>query len=160
MILPSVAPVARAGRLMDSGSMWNRTNVLSVTLVLGLAAGCAVADRVEPRTPVEPTILDGVYTEAQAMRGGQTFVDRCQSCHMISEFTGEAFMEEWEGLTVRELFDFVRYAMPALSHEGYGSDEYAEVLAFVLAMNGLPPGPVDLSTDRDVLALIRIETAN
>src|SRR3989442_1483772 len=67
------------------------------------------------------TVWDGVYSPAQAQRGEAAFVQACSNCHgrtlegadMTPALTGGAFMANWDGLTVGDLFDRIRISMPA-----------------------------------------------
>ena len=131
-----------------------------VALRLGLVGGLVLL-LLQAGTPAQDrssrTVWDGIYSARQAARGDATFDLRCGTCHEASSFAGEEFMEEWDAQTVGDLYDFVRYAMPADSHEGYGSQEYADVIAYMLRLNGLPPGDRDLLPEPEALQRIRIQ---
>ena len=89
-----------------------------VTLVaprLGQAAQGA-----PPHRPV--SVWDGVYTDAQAKRGGESYEYSCATCHSpdlegdaardVPALYGEEFVGGWSKQTVKELFDLVKKTMP------------------------------------------------
>lgn len=120
---------------------WSATAVLSALLAAGVAAAAE-----DPRS-----IVDRVYSVAQAERGEARFKVSCSSCHTPGSFAGGSFAERWNGQTMAEAFDFVSNAMPENDPGGLKKQEYADVLAFILSVNGypvgndeLPPDPVEL----------------
>src|SRR5918995_1622518 len=74
----------------------------------GLAAGLAQA----------PTsVLDGVYTAAQAARGEAAYLTHCIKCHEGleadgPELAGRAFIDRWREDRLESLFAFIRTTMP------------------------------------------------
>lgn len=121
------------------------------------AAGTAGA-----QTPVAPpdslarTTLSGVYSAAQASRGKDTYVMFCQSCHTLASHTGAAFMGSWKGKPLAALFQYIRYAMPKSEPGTLSDEEYAQVTAYLLLLNGMPDGSLDLPADSAALGAIRI----
>ena len=76
------------------------------------------------------------------------------------KLVGETFLANWSSQSVGELFDWVREAMPAEAPGTLSRDDTAAVIAYILQLNKMPPGKVELSTDRTALDRIRItETA-
>src|SRR5258708_13609568 len=59
------------------------------------------------------SVWDGVYTEEQAKRGEPIYHKECAACHgdlltggeSAPPLTGGAFLANWNGLTVGDLFD-------------------------------------------------------
>jgi hypothetical protein len=108
------------------------------------------------------TVWDGVYNEAQAKRGEATYVEACSNCHartlegadMTPALTGGAFMANWDGLTLGDLFDRIRISMPADRPGSLSRQEDADVVAFILRFNQFPAGKEELP--REVLALKQI----
>ncbi len=99
------------------------------------------------------SVLDGVYTEAQAAQGTQGYAQNCAACHGSSlggngeapALVGAEFISDWAGLTLGDLFDRIRTTMPQDNPGKLSRDTYAEVLAFLLKENGYPAGqkPLD-----------------
>jgi S-disulfanyl-L-cysteine oxidoreductase SoxD len=127
--------------------------VVASLLFLGtlLTAGGATSQPQDPKS-----ILDRIYSVAQAERGEMRFKVSCSSCHTPGEFAGGAFAERWSGQTMGEVFDFVSNAMPENDPGGLNPEEYASVLAFILRMNGYPVGSDDMPADKDALGKFAI----
>lgn len=102
------------------------------------------------------TTLGGVYSAAQASRGKETFAFSCLGCHTTASHTGPAFMGPWEGKPLAELFLYIRYSMPKSEPGTLSPEEYAQVTAYILQLNGMPDGPGELPADSAALSMIRI----
>jgi cytochrome c len=122
-----------------------RPSRILATSALALMLGSAGA---EART----SIWDGVYTDTQAERGRTLYMQNCGRCHgadlsgtyEIPPLIGR-FMPYWSGSTLDALFDYVSTAMP-LDHPGaLGAAANADILAFILKSNDIPPGAKELS---------------
>jgi mono/diheme cytochrome c family protein len=123
-------------------------------LVVFLSSLANVSATAAPEDP--KSILDRVFSVAQAERGEQRFKVSCSSCHTPSSFGGGAFAERWSGQTMGEVFDFVSNAMPENDPGGLKKEDYADVLAFILGVNGYPVGNDDLPTDTVALKKLAI----
>lgn len=103
------------------------------------------------------TTRDGVYTEPQARRGAVIMTEVCAECHLGEvEFTG-AFLRSWSGATVGALFEVISTQMPEDRPGSLEPQEYAEVVAYILSLNGVPAGTRELPSQIDSLLDIRIE---
>jgi mono/diheme cytochrome c family protein len=102
--------------------------------------------------------MSGVYNEAQATRGRETYAYNCQSCHTPSSHTSPAFVTAWNGRPLLDLFGFIRENMPQNDPGILSAKEYAQVLAYLLQMNGMPAGPEELPTDAVMLRAIKFDT--
>jgi mono/diheme cytochrome c family protein len=119
---------------------------------------CALAfGRVQAQASGATSAADGVYSEEQANRGEETFLDVCANCHSNSEFRGENFAFKWEGQTVRDLYRLVRTTMPIDSPGRLSEQQYIEVIAYLLKLNRYPAGETALGTDETALRRIRID---
>jgi len=96
-----------------------------------------------------------VYSAPQAARGEQTYMSSCVSCHPPATYKGAVFMN-WQGRTLAELLDFLSEKMPKNDPGSLSPKEYAQVMAFLLKLNGMPAGRVDLPTDVATLRGITI----
>ncbi|HWP03626.1 MAG TPA: cytochrome c [Gemmatimonadaceae bacterium] len=101
--------------------------------------------------------LDGVFTREQAARGRDVYDGMCLSCHPAVTHTGPQFVETWSGKRLGDLFSFVVERMPKNDPGSLSLREYADVLAYILRLNGMPPGPNDLPVDSLALNAIRLE---
>jgi len=102
--------------------------------------------------------LTGVYTQAQASKGAETYRRHCGSCHTPAAHSGEAFQSAWDGRTAFELFDYLRTTMPDDRPGRLSSGQYTDVVAYLLQQNGMPAGQRPLSADPARLERIRIAT--
>jgi quinoprotein glucose dehydrogenase len=109
-----------------------------------------------PSTRAQSTTLDGVYTKEQANRGKQIYAGMCRSCHTPASHTGVTFQKWWVGRTMAELYAYVSEKMPKNDPGGLERQDYADVIAYLLTMNAMPVGKMELPTDSAALAPIRI----
>jgi S-disulfanyl-L-cysteine oxidoreductase SoxD len=107
---------------------------------------------------------DGVYTEAQATRGGIQFQQHCARCHgadLAGTFETPPlvgrFMPYWSGATLDVLFDYIATAMPLDRPGSLAPAANADILAFILKANNFPAGVKDLSADSDAQKAIRFD---
>lgn len=111
------------------------------------------------------TVWDGVYTAAQADRGGVVYMKDCASCHGegltgVDEapgLVGPTFLSNWNTQSVNDLVDLTRKSMPKDSENTLTRQQYVDVTAFVLRANGFPAGDVDLPQGALRLGQIRID---
>jgi mono/diheme cytochrome c family protein len=103
------------------------------------------------------TTHSGVYSLTQAMRGKDTYAGMCASCHTVASHTGATFGAAWNGRPLADLYGYIRNAMPKNEPGILSPEEYAQVLAYLLKMNGMPAGSGELPADSTVMRKIRIE---
>ena len=113
------------------------------------------------------SVWDGVYTEEQAKRGEPMYQKECALCHGATltggesapPLTGGAFMANWNGLTMGDLFDRVRKTMPLSNPGRLTRQQDADILAFLLSANKFPAGNAELYRQSEMLREIRFESA-
>jgi mono/diheme cytochrome c family protein len=103
------------------------------------------------------TTLQGVYSAAQAARGQKTYESICLSCHPLASQTGGAFSKQWRGKPLADLYGFVAESMPKNDPGSLTPREIAQVVAYLLKINGMPAGTADLPANESALGTIRIE---
>jgi mono/diheme cytochrome c family protein len=119
--------------------------------------GVAVAFVAFAQTPEPRTIRDGVFSAAQVERGRRVFTRVCADCHEIEEFTGVgAYLEEMEGETVWEVFEYVWAEMPEDYPSSLEPEQYADVLSYIFSVYGLAAGEDSLPIERAPLESIVI----
>lgn len=105
------------------------------------------------------SVLDGVFAAAQASRGERTFEEVCAGCHDTGEFSGARFRLSWMDRTVGELFDTISTLMPEGDPGSLSPGEYAALVAYLLQLNGYPPGETPLSSAPAALEALKIVEA-
>lgn len=102
----------------------------------------------------EPSVWDGVYTDAQASRGATLYEKECGQCHgpggagggMAPALAGAAFSANYDGQSVGNLFDRNRTTMPPGKEGQLSAQDNADITAYVLKMNEFPAGQNELSS--------------
>ena len=102
--------------------------------------------------------MEGVYTPEQATRGQDTYNSVCLSCHTIPEVTGKAFSSKWVGYPLWDLYDYLSVNMPQSDPGTLTPKEYAQVVAYLLRINGMPAGKEDVPSDTLALKRIKVDT--
>ena len=120
--------------------------------------------KVQSPASTSQTVWSGIYTEAQAYRGEKVADTTCIGCHGPKldggdsgpKLVGDEFLAAWTSQSVGELFAWMQEAMPAEAPGTLSKDETAAVLAYILQLNKIPAGKVDLPTDREALDRITV----
>jgi mono/diheme cytochrome c family protein len=112
--------------------------------------------------PAQVGVSTGAYTEEQAARGAEVFAARCSGCHGPALQGGmgprlDPLDESWQGMSLAALFRFVSTNMPFNAPGSLEPQQYADVIAHVLASNGFPPGDAELPPDEEALEAFVID---
>jgi mono/diheme cytochrome c family protein len=100
------------------------------------------------------TVQDGIFTDAQATRGGTLYAQRCAGCHgpalagaQAPPLEGQAFRSKWRQEPLSGLFIKIRYTMPpnTADAERLAPEQGADLVAHLLKSNGFPAGPSDFA---------------
>jgi quinoprotein glucose dehydrogenase len=143
---------------------WTRRAVLISTLaflVIGGSLTRAVQDQ-EKRS-----VWSGVYSPEQAKRGEGTYAQSCAACHgamldggeMAPPLVGGPFNSNWNGMTLGDLMERARTTMPQNNPGSLSRQQYADVLALMLATGKFPAGQAELPRDTELLKLITFEAS-
>lgn len=119
------------------------------------------------QTEPSRSVWDGVYTEEQAKRGEAICIRECASCHGAALTGGEespalagpAFLANWEGLSVGDLFERIRISMPPNKQGRLSRQQIVDILSHMLNVNSFPTGKTELDTKTEMLRQIRIESS-
>ncbi len=148
-----------AGRRFAALGFARRCPAAALALAAGLAVGGAIGAPAGGASAAQSSpgsLLDGVFTPAQASRGERTFSDVCAACHDTGEFSGGRFRIGWVGRPVGELFETISTLMPEADPGSLSPAEYAAIVAYLLQVNGYPAGDVDLPTNVRALGQLEI----
>jgi len=131
---------------------------LGVMTGLALAGACSPACGQAQSPPAEArSVQAGVYTAGQALEGAALFEQYCSRCHSREEYRSPRFREKWTSRTLRDLYAVVASTMPFDQPASLPLTRYAELVAFILQLNGFPPGDAQLEWDEEGLAAITID---
>ena len=105
--------------------------------------------RITPRAQ-QKTVLEGVFTAAQADRGAVVYRRDCAGCHDGADvdgppLTGAPFVDRWREDTVASLFDFIKTEMPQRAPGSLSEAQYLDILAHLLHENDYPAGQQELT---------------
>ena len=102
----------------------------------------------------EPSVWDGVYSEAQALRGRMLYEASCARCHgddlsgaNARPLAGESFVRDWGGLMLDGVLTRAR-TMPPGAAGSLGEAGYVDIIAYVLSANEFPHGETELTAVR------------
>lgn len=130
-------------------------------MLRGPLVGCIIAlpGALPAQTAPEElrTTKSGVFTAAQAARGGELYALNCASCHSPATHASPAFVAKWTGHPLAELYQYMNQEMPKENPGGLSAKEYTLVLAYLLKMNGMPTGRSELPSDPAQLEKITID---
>src|SRR5215207_3838221 len=127
----------------------------SANVVAAAMAGGAIlvfAEAAAGRQGAPKTVLDGVYTVAQAERGAAVYGVQCAACHDGADVNGPPltdtpFIDRWREDTLDGVFEFIKTRMPQAKPASLSDAEYLDILAHLLQENSFPAGPRALAMD-------------
>ncbi len=102
----------------------------------------------------------GVYSLAQAARGDTLHRKLCSKCHTAADHTNADFKSAWYGQTVLSLFTYIRSTMPDDGPGDLAEQEYLDVTAYILKLNGVAAGTAAMVNDSNNLKKYKIEVAD
>lgn len=98
----------------------------------------------------------GVYTSGQADRGMTIYDGQCASCHELSRFKGNDFASAWTDKPLTDLHVAVK-SMPMDNPGSLNPQEYADILAYFLSINGYPAGQAELKGDDAAIGAVTVD---
>ena len=156
--------------LVTGGRSWIAAAAVAL-LAMGAFARAAQQAGTPPGPPASlaasgpslHSVWDGVYTEEQARRGQQLYATHCLSCHgeslegsgPVHALTGPEFLANWNGLSMGDMLERTRISMPMDKPGTLSRQQIADVLSFVLSVNKLPAGDVELPRQSELLSPIK-----
>ncbi|MYE10787.1 MAG: cytochrome c [Gammaproteobacteria bacterium] len=162
LTLPAAVPTIRAMKRSDR--MHRIVSGMGGLLLACLVASDGVAAEPDAASHAR-SVKDGVYTEAQALRGEAAYRAHCIECHgedlrgghMTPSMVGIGFAFRWRNRDLHDFYEGMRATMPQSAPGGLSADVYADLVAFILARNGYPAGDAELPSETDSSRGIVIE---
>ena len=112
------------------------------------------------------TQWERVYSVTQAQRGEELFASACVSCHSVERGAARSranlplnhpdFWANWNGLTLEVLSQRIRLSMPAAAPGTLTRDQVADIIAYLLELEGAQAGSSDLPSASAELRAIRL----
>ncbi|MEP7116452.1 MAG: cytochrome c [Acidobacteriota bacterium] len=99
---------------------------------------------------------EGVYTAAQATRGKTLYDSSCASCHELEKFKGTEFTKAWADKPLTELHTALM-GMPMDAPGSMKPQEYADIIAYFLSLNGYAVGQAELAGGEDAIKAIKLD---
>lgn len=111
----------------------------------------------------EGSVWDAIYTDGQTEAGEKLFVEQCITCHSnqagvagghgpAPPVIGGDFLFRWVDSSVADLYDVIRQTMPQAAPNSLDPQQYMDITAYVLKLNGYPAGDQPLNAE-DYVAL-------
>lgn len=99
------------------------------------------------------------FTSAQSAAGKTAYNSNCAVCHgsnltngtMGTPLGGEYFRSAWFGRTVRAFYDRSHKTMPPAAPASLPKDVYANIVAYILELNGFKAGEAQLAPGSEAL---------
>jgi mono/diheme cytochrome c family protein len=135
--------------------------MLMVAALLVFPATCITQAQPAGKT----STASGVFSAEQAKSGEAAFQAKCATCHGADlhstepeapDLTGGAFRFGWQGKTIANRFEQIRSSMPYGNARSLDDQTYLDIVAYILAFNGIPPGNQKLEPDVPALEKIVI----
>lgn len=128
--------------------------VFASLLVFTCALGAGGYSRALQAQETAKTVADGVYTDAQAVRGAASYDAACSGCHRgdLSGADGPALRDErfarnFAGKDLKTLYTKMATTMPRGAPGSLGDDIYLDIVTHVLKENGFPAGAQELTAN-------------
>jgi alcohol dehydrogenase (cytochrome c) len=112
--------------------------------------------------PPAPAPAPATFTAEQAARGRVEYERSCLVCHgenlaggpFAQPLTGSRFRDRWAGHSMDRLFTQVRTTMPPDRAGQLSRSTYADLLAYILEVNGAPASDQPLPAETETLAAL------
>jgi cytochrome c len=130
--------------------------LIALLLILAVVHRTSASSHPQDAKP-EISTMAGVFTNAQAARGEETYMTICVGCHPAGTYTGKTFVTSWGNRPLSDLFSIIKNNMPKVDPGTLSPEETAQVIAYILKSNGVPAGKSELPAQVAPLKNIRIE---
>ena len=142
---------------MNRHDHWANLTAGVAALLLMLAVVHRSSASPRPQDKADVSTMTGVFTAAQAARGEETYMTICVACHPAGTYSAPAFKTSWANRPLSDLFSLIKNTMPKVDPGTLTPEETAQVIAYILKSNGVPPGKTELPSELAALKTIRIE---
>jgi alcohol dehydrogenase (cytochrome c) len=144
------------------GNVVAKTKAPSKRPVLLAIATAAMAFSAAPNVLADGT---GWFSQEQISQGRWEYGQKCAVCHGAQlqgggapGLKGQAFVQLWNGKTLKNLYDYVHDQMPLGQGGSLDPQEYADIVAYMLAQSGLPAGNQKLTAGSPMGRVLELST--
>ena len=152
---------------MTNQALWNGCRVALSMAMVGAVALITLSPvaHTEEMAQDSSSAWSGVFSEAQAERGKQSYSQECAACHLddmlgdgiAPALIGASFSFRWSELSLGDMYMAIRTTMPQGAPASLSTRDYVDIVAYILKVNEFPAGDEELPTDEDVLSEIIID---
>lgn len=137
---------------------WQRKPTADVVRTAALLVAVPLVLGGRPLSAQVRSTTSGVYTPDQAVKGREVFNSNCLGCHTVASHTGTSFQLKWFGRPLADLYGYLSNLMPKSAPGTLTEDEYVWVTAYILRLNGMPPGKTELNAEPAWLKSVRVDS--
>lgn len=166
---PSMAVAGRRALLMIAAvGLLVATGGHAATPAKPPAKAAATKPAAAKRAPARPAAAGAAggtpsYTAAQATRGAALFSTNCEVCHGAGgdggefgpQLKGAPHAAYWAGKTAKDMFEFIDTSMPPTQPGLLGPQGTADVVAYLLRINGAPAGTTEVAANSATLGAFK-----
>jgi mono/diheme cytochrome c family protein len=134
--------------------MSQRFFMSSMVVMFAVALTAVMAAPIARAQEPGKTVADGVYSDAQATRGGAAFDGACSGCHRADltgnsgpALRGQRFASQYAGKDLKTLFTKIATTMPKNAAGSLAENVNLDIVAHLLKENGFPAGPMELASN-------------
>ena len=120
-----------------------RRKFAALSVLVATASGGAIVVQTRAQEAAR-TVVDNVYSEAQAARGGAAYEEACAGWPALKQ---QRFARQFAGKDLRTLFTKVATTMPRNAPGSLGDNVALDLIAYLLRENGFPAGSEELTAD-------------
>lgn len=139
--------------------IWRMKNIPGL---VGLLAAAALLAPAAAQISTTGTSGIGPFTQAQVDGGRADYNTHCGGCHgfnlqngsIRTSLIGRSFLAGWGSRSTWEYYRYVSYRMPNQAPNSLTPETYANIVAYILAVNGAQPGSETLTAQ----STVRIDT--
>jgi cytochrome c553 len=152
--------VLAPNQLCSNGIFKVKTAVVASSLLVLLGISVTHAQQAG-----KTSTASGVFSAEQAKNGERAFQAKCATCHgsdlrstepEAPDLTEGAFRFGWQGKTIANRFEEIRGTMPYGNARSLDDQTYLDIVAYILAFNGIPSGNQKLEPNVPALEKIVI----
>jgi mono/diheme cytochrome c family protein len=118
-------------------------------------AACALTIASSVQAQAVDSLVKTTLSDDQIGRGQTVFTKVCAECHTKTDMSGPDFKLKWHTRPVFDLFEVIRTTMPDNGPGTLAREQYIDVTAYLLRLNGAPTGGMPI-VDADTAGMRKL----